>query len=81
MTLIRSYTTRRSQPMMRSRLRRPTSKSMTTVLCPRRAKPVEKLALVVVLPTPPLPDVTTTILVMVQLVFLQVFKGSMISLS
>jgi hypothetical protein len=36
---------------------------------------------VVVLPTPPLPDVTTTILVMVQLVFLQVFKGSMISLS
>ena len=41
------------QPMMRSRLRRPTSKSMTTVLKPRMARPVAKLALVVVLPTPP----------------------------
>ena len=59
MTLIMSYTTRRSQPMMRSRLRRPTSKSMTTVLLPRMARPLEKLALVVVLPTPPLPEVTT----------------------
>src|SRR3990167_339148 len=66
MTLIRSYTTRRSQPMIRSRLRRPTSKSITAVLWPRRARPVEKLALVVVLPTPPLPEVTTTILVMVR---------------
>jgi len=35
-------------------LRKPTSKSMTTVLNPRKAKPEEKLALVVVLPTPPL---------------------------
>ena len=34
-TLIRSYTTRRSQPMIRSRLRRPTSKSITAVLWPR----------------------------------------------
>src|SRR5919106_987835 len=62
MTLIRSYTTRRSQPMMRSRFRRPTSKSITAVLWPRRASPPAKLALVVVLPTPPLPEVTTTIL-------------------
>jgi hypothetical protein len=45
--------------MMRSRLRRPTSKSITAVLKPRSARPVEMLALVVVLPTPPLPDVTT----------------------
>src|SRR5437899_1920373 len=59
MTLIRSYTTRRSQPMIRSRLRRPTSKSRTAVLCPRMARPDAKLALEVVLPTPPLPDVTT----------------------
>src|SRR3990167_4094256 len=61
---MRSYTTRRSQPMMRSRLRRPTSKSITAVFLPRRARPVAKLALVVVLPTPPLPEVTTTILLM-----------------
>ena len=63
-TLIRSYTTRRSQPMIRSRLRRPTSKSMTAVLWPRSAKPAAKLALVVVLPTPPFPEVTTIIFVM-----------------
>src|SRR6185295_20029651 len=62
MTLIRSYTTRRSQPMMRSRLRRPTSKSITATLWPASARPAEKLALVVVLPTPPLPEVTTMIL-------------------
>src|SRR3982751_1133224 len=63
-TLIRSYTTRRSQPMIKWRLRRPTSKSMTAVLWPRSARPDEKLALVVVLPTPPLPEVTTTIFAM-----------------
>src|SRR6516225_5934566 len=50
--------------MIRSRLRRPTSKSMTAVLWPRSARPDEKLALVVVLPTPPLPEVTTTIFAM-----------------
>jgi hypothetical protein len=33
---------------------------MTAVLKPRRARPVENAALVVVLPTPPLPDVTTS---------------------
>jgi hypothetical protein len=34
---------------------------MTAVLWPRNARPEAKLALVVVLPTPPLPEVTTTI--------------------
>src|SRR5687768_8906210 len=58
-TLTKSYTTRRSHPMMRSRLRRPMSKSTTATLWPRLARPVAMLALVVVLPTPPLPDVTT----------------------
>src|SRR6267142_2406631 len=48
--------------MMRSRLRNPTSKSSTAVLWPRNARPAAKLALLVVLPTPPLPDVTTMIL-------------------
>src|SRR5579863_325672 len=60
MTLMKSNTTRRSQPMIRSRLRKPTSKSMTTVLWPRKARPAAKAAAVVVLPTPPLPDVMTT---------------------
>jgi hypothetical protein len=40
---------------------------MTAVLKPLRAKPVAKLALVVVLPTPPLPEVTTTIFAMDEL--------------
>src|SRR3546814_2964850 len=47
--------------MIRSRLRRPTSKSITTTFLPRRARPHARLALLVVLPTPPLPDVTTMI--------------------
>src|SRR5206468_6851777 len=58
-TLMRSNTTRRSAPITRSRLRRPTSKSITTTLCPLRAKAPPKAAVEVVLPTPPLPDVTT----------------------
>jgi hypothetical protein len=37
---------------------------MTAVLKPLRARPEAKLALVVVLPTPPLPEVTTMIFVM-----------------
>src|SRR5690606_29365409 len=61
MTLTKSYTTRRSQPMIRSRLRKPTSKSMTATFFPRRASPLAMLALDVVLPTPPLPEVTTMI--------------------
>src|SRR5690606_33797670 len=48
--------------MIRSRLRRPTSKSTMTVLWPRRARPVPMAALVVFLPTPHLPEVTTRIL-------------------
>lgn len=36
---------------------------MTTVLKPLSASPVAMEALVVVLPTPPLPDVTTIVLV------------------
>src|SRR3546814_16099525 len=47
--------------MIRWRLRRPTSKSMTTTFLPRRARPHARLALLVVVPTPPLPDVTTMI--------------------
>src|SRR5690554_6415068 len=47
--------------MIRSRLRKPTSKSTMTVLYPRRASPVPMAALVVVLPTPPLPEVMTRI--------------------
>src|SRR4051812_14123004 len=47
--------------MMRSRLRRPTSKSMTATFLPRLARPTASEALVVVLPTPPLPEVTTMI--------------------
>src|SRR5690606_22320085 len=47
--------------MIRSRLRRPTSKSTTAVLWPRLARPIAMLALEVVLPTPPLPEVTTMI--------------------
>src|SRR5215469_1828961 len=56
---MKSKTTRRSHPMIRSRLRNPTSKSMTTVRCPRKANPAAKAAAEVVLPTPPLPDVRT----------------------
>src|SRR6185312_12331696 len=59
MTLMKSKTTRRSQPMTRSRLRKPTSKSMTTVFLPRSARPAASAAEVVVLPTPPFPEVTT----------------------
>src|SRR5262245_52086054 len=47
--------------MMRSRLRRPMSKSMTATFLPRRASPQARLPDVVVLPTPPFPDVTTMI--------------------
>src|SRR5262245_9564337 len=59
MTLTKSYTTRRSHPITRSRLRRPTSKSIATVRKPRDARPAARFADVVVLPTPPLPEVTT----------------------
>ena len=42
-----------------SRLRSPTSASTSTTVAPRCASAVPRLAVVVVLPTPPLPDVTT----------------------
>src|SRR5580704_2494401 len=58
-TLIRSNTTRRSAPITRSRLRSPTSKSTTTTDWPVCASAAPSAAVEVVLPTPPLPDVTT----------------------
>src|SRR6195952_1652042 len=61
-TLMRSNTTRRSAPITRSRLRNPTSKSMTTTFSPPRANAAPSAAVDVVLPTPPLPDVTTSTL-------------------
>lgn len=41
-------------------MRRPTSASMATTEKPRRARERPTLAVVVVLPTPPLPEVMTT---------------------
>src|SRR6267378_7614845 len=61
MTFTKSYTTRRSHPMIRSRLRSPMSKSTTATRFPRCASPHAMLADVVVFPTPPLPEVTTII--------------------
>src|ERR1700686_3273003 len=58
-TLMRSNTTRRSAPRTRSRVRRPTSKSTTTTFAPICASAAPSAAVEVVLPTPPLPDVTT----------------------
>ena len=42
-----------------SRLRKPTSASTNTTDAPRCASAVPRFAVVVVFPTPPLPDVTT----------------------
>src|ERR1700683_937690 len=56
---MRSYTTCRSAPITRSRLRKPTSTSTTTTFSPARASAAPSAAVEVVLPTPPLPDVTT----------------------
>src|SRR5512139_1526969 len=63
-TLMRSKTTRRSAPITRSRLRSPTSKSTTATFCPVCASAAPSAAVDVVLPTPPLPDVTTMTLAM-----------------
>src|SRR5580704_17787255 len=63
-TLIRSKTTRRSAPIIRSRLRSPISKSTTATFTPVRARAAPSAAVDVVLPTPPLPDVTTITLPM-----------------
>src|SRR5215471_19279168 len=48
--------------MTKSRLRRPMSKSITTIVWPVCASAAPKAAVDVVLPTPPFPDVTTTTL-------------------
>src|ERR1700719_1675209 len=67
-TLIRSNTTRRSAPRTRSRFRRPTSKSTTTTFSPIWASAAPSAAVEVVLPTPPLPDVTTrTLAILISL--------------
>src|SRR6187455_1520070 len=66
-TLMRSKTTRRSAPITRSRLRKPTSKSTTTTFCPRWASAAPSAAVEVVFPTPPLPEVTTSTLAILDL--------------
>src|SRR3979409_2311326 len=48
-----------SRPMTTSRLRRPMSASISTTVMPSCAIAAPRLAVVVVLPTPPLPDVMT----------------------
>src|SRR5258708_40245942 len=68
-TLMRSNTTRRSAPKTRSRLRRPTSKSMTTTFSPSCARAAPSAAVEVVFPTPPLPDVTTRTLAILTLLY------------
>src|SRR3954449_7639807 len=65
-TLMRSKTTRRSAPITRSRLRRPTSKSTTATVAPCWASAAPSAAVDVVLPTPPLPDVTTRTLAILK---------------
>src|SRR3569623_768909 len=75
-TLMRSNTTRRSAPITRSRLRKPTAKSTTTTLSPRCASAAPSAAVVVVLPTPPLPDVTTSTLAISKISFWSVQRGN-----
>src|SRR3954471_367586 len=74
-TLIRSNTTRRSAPITRSRLRSPTSKSTTATLSPRWASAAPSAAVDVVFPTPPLPDVTTRTLAIVDLLSRLIQRG------
>src|SRR6185312_13182573 len=68
-TLMRSNTTRRSAPSTRSRLRKPTSKSTTATFFPFWASAAPIAAVEVVLPTPPLPDVTTSTLAITYLLY------------
>src|SRR6266568_5608192 len=75
-TLMRSNTTRRSAPITRSRLRKPTSKSTTTTFSPRCASAAPSAAVVVVLPTPPLPDVTTSTLAISKISFWSVQRSN-----
>src|SRR5215211_4158249 len=74
-TLIRSNTTRRSAPMIRSRLRRPTSKSIMATFWPLCASAAPSAAVDVVFPTPPLPDVTTSTLAIVALLSRLIQRG------
>src|SRR5678816_1903043 len=48
-----------SRPITTSRLRRPISASTSTTECPSAASAAPRFAVVVVLPTPPLPEVMT----------------------
>src|ERR1700680_5003637 len=48
-----------SSPSTRSRLRKPMSASTSATLCPSFANAPPRFAVVVVFPTPPLPEVTT----------------------
>src|SRR5262249_41697435 len=48
-----------SRPTTTSRLRRPMSASTRTTVCPSAASAAPRFAVVVVLPTPPLPEVMT----------------------
>ena len=58
-TSIAVYITLFSSPRRRSRLRNPISASIKQTLYPSLAMDIPRFALVVVLPTPPLPDVIT----------------------
>src|SRR2546429_3190377 len=75
-TLMRSNTTRRSAPITRSRLRRPTSKSTTTTFCPLCASAAPSAAVEVVFPTPPLPEVTTSTLAIRDLLSRLIQRGN-----
>src|SRR5467141_3749181 len=75
-TLMRSNTTRRSAPMTRSRLRRPTSKSTTTTFSPLWASAAPSAAVEVVFPTPPLPEVTTSTLAIRDLLSRLIQRGN-----
>src|SRR5512139_1614528 len=61
MTSPTSYTMRFSRPNTTSRLRRPISASRQATRFPSSASATPTLAVVVVLPTPPLPEVTVMI--------------------
>src|SRR5437588_1968649 len=56
-----------SKPRTASRLRRPISASSTATFFPCMARADPRLAVVVVLPTPPLPDVIVSILLLILL--------------
>src|SRR6185436_6705809 len=68
-TLMRSNTTRRSAPITRS-------KSTTTTLCPLCASAAPSAAVVVVFPTPPLPEVTTRTLAIRDLLSRLIQRGN-----